>query len=196
MTSIVAALLGFVGGLVVAHVAAVLHRRNWQLQEAMGAYARLFAAGDEACRMMTSLCLWADNLDGKLGPEGTVQTVRKTRPEIGEEYERLMRDHGRFRSQYDLEVRHLLKQCWMLEREPEIRQSIEAIEHRYSEAAVGLVLRFDKLQDRRKASMQQEIDKKCLPDQVHEDFNTLRRAVARRYFHKSPTEGSSSAAKP
>lgn len=167
MTAVITALVGLLGVLVGVLLSFFLQRRLWQTQEAMKAYSELFAVGDETLRRCNTVL-------GLIG----VDTTREAH-----EQDRILRQ------EYDPAFRRLLRQSWMLERDPGIRQKIEGFQQKYLDCKVGLDMRLGEASDKRK-DLQEQIAKTPWPDSLFSLLESLQREVAAKYFHGGEPNGS------
>jgi len=184
---IITALVGLLGVLVGALLSSLLQRRNWQLQEAAKIYARLFAVGDEAMRLMNTLQINIDNLASTVQPPATVYLRSKDNAEVGSAYARITNMKNDFRASENREFRQLLKHAWMLERDPGIRALIEKVETEYQNDYVTLTMCFDKLLDRRQKEIDRQIATRPMVDRWFGALDRLRTSVAAKYFHAEPS---------
>jgi hypothetical protein len=182
MWELMIAAVGVLGGILLGQHSAWLQRRNWQRQEAMKAYADLFTVGDEALRICTTIAMWQDNLDSQLGESSLAEAARSD-PAVQKEDDKIQSMRRDFSRSEDQRFRHLLTQCWMLERKPETRNQLKEFEKQYQSCKVGLALRRSKLVDRRKQAMEESISRKPSPDTLFQVLEKLQIIVAKQYFH-------------
>ncbi len=183
MTPVITALVGLLGVLVGALLSSLLQRRNWQLQEAAKAYARLFVVGDEAMRLMNSLAIAIDKLAAEVEPPATVRSRSKEDPQIKREYEYVCEMRMGFRGTENRELRHLMKHAWMLERDSEIRTLIRNAESQYAHDALTLEMQFGKLKDKRQDVTDEQVRKRAPVNRWFDTMDELRNRVAAKYFH-------------
>jgi hypothetical protein len=177
---------GLLGVLVGAFLVSFLERRNWQRQETMKAYADLFTVGDEALRRCNTIAYLWDNLSGQL-EDSFLSEAEGSRPELRKEYDRILSLWQEFSRAEDQRFRHLLTQCWMLEREPKTRSHLTELENQYKECKAGLALRRSIVLDSRKKEIIEEIEKKPTPETLFQRLEGLKIKVARQYFHGEGT---------
>lgn len=188
MTAVITALVGLVGVLVGVLFASLLQRRTWQRQEAMKTYAELFTTGNDVLRFCTGLWIELGNLNALVDNHETIARARVSNPDLGTQHQVLEKTYGDFKQTEDRVFRHLVIQCWMLERDPVIRRSIKAFEQKYLACQVTLRMLFGRLSDKRKGSMDKVIAKRPTPDSLFETLEQLQNQVAGKYFHDSPCE--------
>jgi hypothetical protein len=179
---------GLLGVLVGAFLVSFLERRNWQRQETMKAYADLFTVGDEALRWCYTIANLLDNLSYELG-ESFLAEAEGANPKLRKEYDRILSLWQDFSRAEDQRFRHLLTQCWMLEREPETRSHLKELEKQYKECKAGLERRRSKVLESRKKEIDAAIEKKPSPDTLFQQMESLKIEVARQYFHGEGRSG-------
>ena len=182
MWGILGGIIGFIGGVVVAHVSALLQRKNWQLQEAMKAYAQLFTQGNDALRKWNTLHLFLDNLNHAVDPQ-TITKAAKSDAALGMEHDRLLRLRDDLERDEDRTFRHLLNQCWMLERNPELQEAIESLRKAYGESRVTVRMLFGRLVDIRKDQIDKTLQDRVVPESLFGQMEELRHRVAEMHFH-------------
>jgi len=188
MWSLLAAIAGFLGGVALTKLTALLQRRNWQQQECMRAYAQMFAEGEEALRICSTMIMDLGNLDSKIGNLPFTEAAKKN-PDLQSEYD-LFKDMRReFYASHDAKFHRATKLCLLLERNAGLREHIAKLENDYVSCKTGLRLRDGKLFDSNKLAMERMLEGRPYPDSLLESVERLRKEVAAEHFHdKDETE--------
>jgi hypothetical protein len=188
MWAVLAAIVGFIGGIALATLSARLQRRNWQEQECMRAYAEMFAEGEEALRMCSTLIMHLGNLDSQIG-NSPFREAAKENPDLQSEYDLFKDMRHEFYASYDAKFHRATKLCLLLERKAGLRAKIEKLEKDYISCKTGLRLRDGRLFDRNKLAMERMSEGMPYPDSLFESLERLRKEVAAEHFHdKDETE--------
>ncbi len=169
---------GLIAGVVVAFLAPWLSsrwsRRNWQLQEAMKAFAGMLHAGNREISVCQNIKLGAAIDDDEL--------IQKGFDELG----------GRVNSRF----LQLLGECWLLERDSGIRAMIDNLEQSYGEYRLHvrkcaedreLEKRLQETNDPQlRKNLKRRLEQKyngMNGDQLLNKLKELRNSVAGKYFH-------------
>jgi len=193
VTAVITALTGLIGVLVGVLLASLLQRRNWQRQELMKSYAALFPLGEDALRLANTVELEVGNaspaiLDAVRSQKGD-PTAYKSDERAVQLRESAHLLYEEFHRQADPELRKVLLQCWLLERDREIRTHIERFQERYLAVKVGLRRRFNNMEidwlsgGARSHERQQRMEAKPHVDELFEELKEMREQVADRHFH-------------
>lgn len=188
MWALLAAIVGFIGGVVLTRLTALLQRKNWQHQECLRAYAEMFATGEETLRRYGMLFARLDNLNALVG-NSTLKEMASKNPGFQSDYDMIEATHRELRSTHDAKFRSAMDQCWLLERNQELRTRIEKFGEDYEACKRGLLWRYGQLHDTGKTDYQKRAEQSLHPDQLSTALKQLRKAVAAEHFHdKDETE--------
>ena len=176
-------LLGVVlGGFLTTALAAYWQRRNWQLKEATKAYAGLFQAGRREIGILEAMKF---SLGLSYGYENTEELIQKGLTMLGPKVNSVFL--------------RFLAQCWLLERDENIRGKIKPIEQGYESYRYHVNLCVDINRGEREANATNNTETKCnverlqtekdkyqgpKSDQLLKNLDELQNCVANKYFHQ------------
>ena len=193
MTAVVTGLVGLVGVLVGVLLSFFLQRRLWQRQEATKAYAALFALGEEALQMGTSI--EGRILDANRKILEAIQSQKagpsayKSDSSLVELQESVRLRYEKFGREAHLKLLQATAQCWLLERDSETRDHIKQFQEHYLAIKVALRMRFENIQidwySEGKCSneRQRRLEQRPHFDQLFDELGALREWVAGKHFH-------------
>ena len=164
MWELMIAAVGVLGGLLLGKHSALLQRRNWQLQEAMRAYSRMFVEFERFWPLYQRYVAHPKD-------PGSQSLMREIREGTGQGFDQA------------------LKQCWMLERSQELRREIDQITK--LEQTLYVKVSFWATLEQDEATRAQ--GKKYTNDiiQLMNKLDNLRKGVAQFYFHPRSAESES-----
>lgn len=178
MTAVITALVGLLGVLVGALLSSLLQRRNWQRQEAMKAYAALFAEGEREIQLCDAI-----GYAGAVGDDALIDAADDQLPGFA-----------------DSPFLQFLARCWLLERNSDIRQCISDLEPKFRDMARACRASAQtwkleqelesegnasmrKMRQQKLALVRRRADTGPQSEDVRQLLEDLRASVARKYFH-------------